>query len=231
MKGIYKIKYISLLGLFVYLLTSCEREVVDFGNDRMLSGTLKDQSVNIVPGTVTKEDLSVFLLGEGETQPTILRVDGEGVYQNTKLFSQVYKAWIKGPVFMVNPSDTIYLDFTKNMSLAQDWIVTPYLSLAKPEITSGPTATSVNVSYSITGNEGKTAAKRELYCSTSPYPDTSRGSGNGYTTIKKSLSTNSGDFSVTGLKPGTKYYLRIGASANGKTWNYSGQIIFTTPAQ
>ena len=232
MKEIYKTIKICLLSLFaVFLMTSCSEEITDFGNDRAFSGVIKDQLGNAVHGTITKDELSVFILGEDETQATVLRVNGDGIYQNTKLFPKIYKAWLKGPVFLDNPSDTITLDFTRNQSLVQDWAVTPYLSIATPEITSGPTATSAGFNYSFTGNNGKTASKREIYCSTSPFPDTSRGSGYGYQTVKKSLTGDSGVTSVTGLTPNTKYYVRIGGSADGTAFNYSDQVIFTTPAQ
>src|SRR5690554_919045 len=93
----YKIPALILFSLLLQTLTGCERVFTDFGNDRTLTGTVMDQSGNPVPGNISNNDLSVHLLGKGETQPTVIRVNEYGIYQNTKLFTQVYKVWVEGP--------------------------------------------------------------------------------------------------------------------------------------
>lgn len=231
MKNIIKKNNFTLSSIFLSLLiiSGCEKgRIIDFDNDRILSGTVKDEEGNIVPGDIASENLAVYVLGETETKPTIIRVKYDGTYENTRLFYQKYKVWLSGPAFPIEPVDTVVVDFTNNKSFLLDWKVVPYLTIDLPVISGDITATSVNISYNIKGNNGKTADVRELYCSTSPYPNTSTGSGPGYSTKEVKMKNDNGVVAVPGLSPGTKYYLRIGARAAGAGFNFSDQITFTT---
>lgn len=223
-----KIKVCSFYLLVVLWATSCESgDVTDFGFDGSFSGTLKDENGNIVPGNITSSSLVVKALGEHDQVTTDMRVKGDGTYQNTKLYPQKYKIWVSGPVTL--ETDTLMIDFAKEKSVKQDLIVTPFVSIGAP-VAGSLTSTEVDVSYVMTPNDGKVVSKRELYCSTNPYPDGSTGSGPFLETVKVSLAANEGSTTVTGLKPGTKYFIRIGAQATGANgFNYSEQIIITTP--
>lgn len=222
-------KYKSFLWLIMaILIAGCDKNITEFGFDGSLTGTVKDPSGNIVAGDITSGVLVVHALAEGDQAPIDIRVKGDGTFQNTKLYPVKTKVWLTGPVFPEVP-DTMVIDFSGQKQQTLNLTVTPFLSIAKPQISGTATATSVTISYSITGNNGMESDKRELYCSTIPYPTKSTGSGGFYETIKKGLSSDAGEIVVDGLTSGTKYFLRIGASADGANMNYSEQIEFTTP--
>lgn len=210
-------------------LAACgDHNITDFGFDGSFSGTLKDESGNIVPGNISSGALVVRALGEGDAVSTDMRVKGDGTYQNTRLYPKVYKIWVIGPVTLV--TDTVIVDFAKQKHVNQDLLVSPFISIDKPALVGSPSSTSVDVSYQMVPSDGKVVSKRELYCSTNPFPDASTGSGAFYATKKVTLNANSGTASIAELAPQTKYYLRVGAQATGASgFNYSEQIEIETP--
>ncbi|MEX2232910.1 MAG: hypothetical protein WD824_12165 [Cyclobacteriaceae bacterium] len=228
MKILDKIKVLILCLIMFIGVTSCDDEtIVDFGFDGAISGTVKDQNDNVVAGSITNTNLVVKALGEGDQVSTDMRVKGDGTYQHTKLYPKEYKIWIAGPVSMT--TDTLLIDFSKEKVVQNDLIVVPFISISQPVVAGSPTASTVDISYDLTPNDGKVVSKRELYCSTNPFPDASTGSGPFYHSKNVSLGTNAGNASVTGLTSNTKYYIRIGAQATGASgFNYSEQIVITT---
>jgi hypothetical protein len=228
MKLLRKIKVLIFLSLVFLWITSCEREnIVDFGNGGAISGTVKDPDNNVVAGSITSATLVVRALGDGDQVTTDMRVNGDGTFQNTKLYPKEYKIWIAGPVSMT--TDTLVIDFSKEKVVTKDLIVSPFITVSPPVVVGSPSATTVDISYDITGNDGKVVSKRELYCSTNPFPDANTGSGPFYHSKKVSLGTDTGNIPVTGLTANTKYYIRIGAQATGASgFNYSEQIVITT---
>jgi hypothetical protein len=219
-----------LLGCLALLCAAAcgDHNVTEFGFDGSFAGTLRDEAGNIVPGNITSGALVVKALGEGDEVTTDMRVKGDGTYQNTKLYPKKYKIWVTGPVTPV--TDTAIVDFAKQKNVKQDLVVTPFISIGKPGVSGNPSSTSVDISFEMTANSGKVVSKRELYCSTNPFPDASTGSGAFYDTKKLGLNANEGTVSVSELAPQTKYYVRIGAQANGTSaFNYSEQIEIQTP--
>lgn len=229
MKILEKIKVAAVCVVAMLWLAACENgDVVDFGFDGSFSGTLKDESGNVVAGNITSNSLVIRALGEGDQVSTDMRVNGDGTYQNTKLYPKPYKIWVAGPVTMA--TDTLFADFSKEKRVIEDLVVIPYLRISLPGVVGAPTESGVDISFDITGNDGNVTSKRELYCSTNPYPDASTGSGPFYNTIKVSLPADNGTVNVTGLAPKTKYFIRVGAQAVGASgFNYSEQIVITTP--
>lgn len=227
MKIFNKISFLFFWCIVILSVLSCQKTITDFGNTCAISGSIKDEIGNIVPGDIASTGLLVKTLGEGDIVTTDIRVKGDGTFQNTKMYPKKYLIWVVGPVTTVG--DTIRLDFSVEKTVVQDIIVIPFITIKKPTVTVDPTATTVDISYEIIAASGKTVSKREVYCSTNPYPNTSTGSGPFYTSIKKTLSTNTGNTSITGLVSNTKYYIRIGAQATGTTgYNFSDQIEITT---
>lgn len=209
-------------------MTGCDENVVDFGFDGAISGTVQDESGSIVPGNITSNTLVVRAQGEGDEVSTDIRVKGDGTFQHTKLYPKTYKVWIEGPVTLV--TDTLMIDFAQDKNVTKDIVVVPFISIAQPAVVGSPTSASVDISYNMTANGGKTVGKREVYVSTVPYPSGSTGSGPFYDTKKVALPANAGQVSVTGLAAQTKYFVRIGAEASGANgFNYSEQITITTP--
>ena len=156
-----------------------------------------------------------------------MRVKGDGTYQNTKLYPKNYRIWVTGPITLVD--DTLRVDFTKNKEVSHDFVVTPFISLDMPVLVGSAASTTAVVSFAMTTNSGKTVSKRELYCSTNPYPNASTGNGPFFHSVKVNLTANSGSANITGLTANTTYFVRIGAQATGATgMNFSDQITFTT---
>lgn len=227
-KIIQSLKYLVVMLIITALLTSCNKEVTDFGFDGTLSGLITESSGSFVSGDPNTANLEVRILGEKDLSPLIIRVKTDGTYANTKLYPQSYKVWLSGPVI---PIDTVMVDLTGGKSVTKDFVVTPLISIDPPVLSGTPTSTEISVNYNITGNGSNTPNLREIICSTASWPNTSTGSGYAWSTKKVTVATNSGTATVTGLTPGTKYYIRISARASGQTlFNYSDQITVTTPA-
>lgn len=228
MKIMHKTASLSICLTILLLISGCDKVITDFGFDGVISGKVVDEAGNIVPGDITSTNLSVKALGEGDKVTMDMRVKGDGTYKNSKLYPKKYLVWVSGPVTPVG--DTLSVDFTTDKVVAHDFVVTPFITIDKPALSGTPAATTASVSYTMTANSGKTVSKRELYCSTNPYPNASTGSGPFFHTVKVNLTTNSGIAAITGLTAKTTYFLRIGAQATGATgMNYSDQITFTTP--
>jgi hypothetical protein len=225
MKNIKKLLSISLVAFCIAF--SCNEPITDFGYDGSISGTILDQSGNIVAGDITNSGFKVNALGENDHIPMELRVKGDGTFANNKLFPQSYTVWVEGPV--VAPGE-ITIDLTGGKSVVHDFVVTPFLSIAPPKLQGNPTSSEIKVSFSISENEGHSVGLGELYCSTVPYPNASIGSGTAYETKKVLLLANQDTATITGLSSNTKYFIRIGARADGQNvFNYSDQIEVTTP--
>ena len=212
--------------MFLQLLSGCTK-ALDYGNICTIAGTLRDASGNIVAGDVTTTNLMVRVLATGESVTTDLRVLGDGTFQNTKLYQKKYRVWVAGPVTMVG--DTLRPDLSVTGTFKQDIVVVPFITVSKPVVAVAATATTVSITFTVTPNGTKTVSKRQLYCSTNPYPNATTGSGAFYTTQVVTMTANSGTVAITGLVTNTKYYIRIGAQATGAAgFNYSEMLEITT---
>jgi len=233
MEMINKIKHVGSMILLLLFVAGCDEPITEFGFDGGISGTVKDGSGNIVPGDITTANFLVRVLAEGDKSTIDLRVKGDGMYTNSKLWPVMSKVWISGPIIPA-ATDTVSLDLTKGQVI-HDFVVTPVFTVATPEISGTPTATTASFTYSLTANStgtypAKTPSSREIYVSTIPYPNTSTGNGPYYRTVKVTLPANSGTVNVTGLVASTKYYVRVGVKSSTTQFNFSEQITFTTPA-
>lgn len=227
MKRFLKKSWLVGQCLLLLFMVNCQRDVTDFGFDGSISGLLKDQNGNLVSGDITSSTFVVNALGQGDVSRIEMRVNGDGSFQNTKLFPKSYKIWVSGPLTMQD--DTLRVDLSSNRTVMKDIVVVPYLDLKKPALVGTPTASSLTIAYEISGNQGKTPAVRELYVSTNPYATSSTGTGATYTTKKITLPDNKGSVTVPGLNSKTKYYVRLGALATGiKVYNFSDQFIVET---
>ncbi|MFH5834158.1 hypothetical protein [Halalkalibaculum sp. DA384] len=213
--------------LLILIMTSCEGRVTDFGYNASISGQVLDQSGNIVSGDITSASFSVQALGEQDELPMELRINGDGTYANTKLYPQSYTVWLEGPIIS---SQEITVDLSDGGDVTHDFTVTPFLTIPPPELNSSATSSEVSVSYSVRENEGHVAELIEVYVSTVAYPTHTTGSGTGWHTQTEEMNENEGTVTVSGLEPGTQYFIRIGARAeDANTRNFSDQITVTTP--
>ena len=221
-----KIITLILSSISLQAITGCQKEP-EFGNDRAFSGTMQDNAGNIVAGDITTTSFIVKALGAGDVVTTDMPIKGDGTFGNNKLYAKQYKIWVNGPV-TTTTKDTLLVDLAANKNVTHNFIVSPFIAIDKP--TSGNlTATTVDVSYNMAAQNGQSVSKRELYCSTYPFPNAIIGSGAFYTTVKVTLSADAATITVPGLTTKTKYYIRVGALATGSNgYNYSEQIEITT---
>jgi hypothetical protein len=223
MKTYKNIKLLLLVFLSAAML-QCESIETDFGFDGSIKGTVMDNNGTPLYGDLNSNNFVVKLLGEGDQTATDIRINGDGSYQNNRLFPKLSKAWIAGPIVF---SDTFSIDFGADNDHVMDFTVTPLIS---PEILSGTAnGTSINVDYSIVPNDNNTVSYSEIYCSTVKFPTASIGSKeNMYSTTTVSLPDLAGSVEITGLVAGTEYYIRIGSQASSHVvMNYSNQIEIT----
>lgn len=218
-------KYLALVIISLCLIR-CSSEDTEFGFDGTIKGQIADLSGDPLYGDINSNNLVVKLLGNGDKQAIEIRVNGEGKYQNLKMYPKMHKVWLEGPIVK---SDTLMVDFAANGNQTGDFKVTPLIS---PKVTSGtPTGTTISVAYAITPSTGVTVRKMEIYCSTVKFPTASTGTlANVYFTKVTPITTPTGTVAITGLTAATKYYIRIGAQAStSNLFNYSNQIELTTP--
>jgi hypothetical protein len=211
----------ALLFITTLLLMKCEFVETDFGYNGALKGTVKDNSGTPIYADINSNTLVVKLLGENDKQAIEIRVNGDGNYQNLKLFPKKHEVWLEGPIMSI---EKVIVDFTSNPDQILDFKVTPLIS---PKLNSATgSGTSINIDYALTSNSGNTIKKKEVYCSTVKFPTAATGSRtNVYFTKTVTLPSNSGTLKIDGLTAGVKYYIRIGAQDNNAAvMNYSNQI-------
>ena len=221
-----KHKFSKLLGVFLVLvlLTQCNKKDDFSSYSGAITGTIKDNNNIVLHGDLNSNNIIVRLLGEGDKSTTDIRVNGEGEYTNTRMFPKTYKAWLEGPIVT---SDTIVVDLSTGDQV-KDFVTVP---LIFPKVINCTVVgTSVSVDYSLLENAGNVIDKKEVYCSTVPYPTASTGSRtNVYFTKIVSLPVSAGSILIEALTPG-KYYIRIGAKAKSSVLlNYSNQFEVTIP--
>jgi hypothetical protein len=217
---------ILILAVISIAVTSCNYIEADFGFDAAIQGSIKDNSGNLLYGDINSNNVIVRMLGENDLEPIDIRLNGDGTFQNLRMYPKRHKAWVEGPIAH---SDTITVDFSSSLIQNVDFSVDP---LVLPKIINGSSSgTSIIVDYTVVPTGSNTVAKNEIYCSTVKYPTASIGSmTNVYTTKTVALPTLTGTATITGLTSGTKYYLRIGAQAgSSKLMNYSNQIEVPIP--
>jgi hypothetical protein len=228
MKVFKNVKIISVILITVVWMTGCNKDVTDFGFDGSFSGTLKDRAGKIVAGDITNNNLRVNVLSDGDLSPIIIRVKGDGTYQNTKIFPSKAKIWVSGPVTMT--TDTLRVDFNERRIIMHDFVVDPFISFVTPTVVGTPTETSITIGYEIIPGAGISPNLRQVFVSTSPFPNATTGSGPFFHTVSASMTTNSGTVTVSGLRTKTKYHIRVAARASVTTaLNFSEQIIVNTP--
>ncbi len=229
MKKINFIKVISVLLVSgILYFTGCNEPIYDFGYDGHLTGKIVDNNGNLVSGDIKTATFTIKALGERDVVSTDMRIKADGTYDNTKLYPQSYKVWLVGP-FIGGKTDTVVVDLTGGKSVVKDFTVTPLLTIPAPVLSGSPTSTEIKVDYNIIGNGGNTPNLREIYCSTVSWPTRTTGTGGTFTTQTVTATTNQGIATFSGLKPGTRYFIRIGARANGQSlFNHSDQLSVST---
>ncbi len=232
MEKVNLIKYFTIfLVTGLITLTGCNEPVYDFGFDGQLSGKIIDNNGDFVSGDIKVTTFAVHALGERDLAYMVMRINNDGTYVNTKLYPQSYKVMLIGP-FIGAATEEIIIDLTGGNIVVKDFQVTPLLTIPSPVVNGSPTSTEIKVDYSITGNGGNSPDLREIYCSTVSWPTRTTGTGTvggGYFTNTVTVAADQGTATISGLQPNTKYFIRIGARADGQSlFNHSDQISVTT---
>lgn len=228
-----KNRNVRIIGILLFsgimYFAGCNKPVEDFGFDGQLQGKIVDNEGNLVSGNTRVATFEVHALGEFDVTDMAMRIKADGTYANTKLYPQSYKVWLQGP-FIGGKTDTIVIDLTGGKSITHDFTVTPLLTIHTPVLNGSPSSTSISVNYNMVGNGGNIPNLREIYCSTVSWPTRDTGAGGTtYTTQTATVTDDQGTVTFNELKPGTRYFIRVGARATGQSqFNHSDQIVITT---
>jgi muramoyltetrapeptide carboxypeptidase LdcA involved in peptidoglycan recycling len=228
------IKYLVFSMVLILGLNQCQEPITEFGFDAVLKGTVSNQSGDLISGDITSGATDIRALGEEDDAPMIMRLKGDGTYQNTKLYPQTYSVWLTGP-FIESPTTEVDINLRTTKEVTHNFVVTPFVDCMTP-VLSGSPASTISVNYSISGNGGYIAGSVRVLCSTVNYPSVSTGSGPGYTTLTSEVTNEaqsadmSGTVEFTDLESSQRYFIRIAARANGASaYNYSDQIRVDIP--
>lgn len=212
--------FLMLISVF---MICCNKKDEFTSFNGAINGTVKDAGGIPLYGDLNSNNIIIRLLGENDKSTTDIRLNGVGDYQNLKMFPKKYKLWIEGPIVKF---DTLMADLIGQNVQVKNFTAIP---LILPKISKGSVSgTTINVDYSLTPNAGNIVDKKEIYCSSVPFPTAATGSRtNVYVTKTVALTTDAGSVPITSLTPG-KYYVRIGVKAKTAIlMNYSNQIELT----
>lgn len=223
-----KIKNIAIAALIVLSFESCDKDNYD-APDVVLSGRFLDAQNGELVGTSgnATPGARIRLFDVNYTQPMLLVPFSDGNYK-TKIFKGNYKIMVEGPFKMVD--DTIRVNVDKDTPV--DFKVIPNVRLKVTLVEVTETTAKVSVDYerlALTQNLNQIG----IIWSTYPYPNSTTAAPTGFkstfTPVATSV-TGTREFTLTGLTPKTRYYLRAnGLTANtGAYHNYSSQLIIET---
>jgi hypothetical protein len=223
---------LMLTVLCMCCFSGCELDNYDAPN-ATLTGRLLDSGTNEGMPTQTPNGARIriyeFYQGEWSAQPYDFWVKQDGSFENKAAFAGKYRITVEGAFAAFDPIETD-ISGTKTLDIP----VTPYLRLsvnATPGA-SGEVTLSTQVSRSANAPKIRTIT---FVCGKTPYVDKN-------TFVKKSdidvnsvsddeIVSKTYSATLTGLTPGTTYYVRAGAFANntGSHYNYSKVVEVKLP--
>ncbi|MGV3640804.1 MAG: hypothetical protein ACO1NZ_09815 [Adhaeribacter sp.] len=223
-------KVISTLCLsLVLLLSSCD--IDNFEDPQLtLSGRIVDSQTNKLVESGGINAGTVVRLYEGNsTQPLVYNTLPDGTFLNSRVFPGAYTYTAQGPFTPVN-TDPQSLRIDQDAELVIK--VVPHVRLPQPEVQVNGTTLTVKLKYEKVTQQK--LVQLALMWSKFPHPNISTSASG---TIKlenvetENLTTGERVYTITGLAPKTKYYLRTGARTTnpGNYYNYSSQLELQTP--
>jgi len=223
-------KALSTLCLsLALLLSSCD--IDNFEEPQLtLRGRIVDSQTNKLVESGGINAGTVVRLFEGNSpQPLVYNTFPDGTFHNSRVFPGGYTYTAQGPFTLVNPEpQSLRIDQDTEVEIK----VVPHMRLGLPEVQVNGTTLTVKLKY-----ENVTSQKLmqlALVWSRYPHPNisTSEDSETQLENVEaENLTTGERVYTITGLSPKTKYYLRGGArTANpGNYYNYSSQVEVQTP--
>lgn len=222
-------KIIGTLFLSLLLLGSCE--VDNFDKPAItLKGRIVDSQTNKLVESGGINAGTVVRLFEGNsTQPLVYNTLPDGTFINSKVFPGSYTYTAQGPFKLLSTApQPLRIDQDAELEIK----VVPHVRLGAPEVQLNGTTATVKVKYEKVTEQK--LVQMALVWGKFPHPNIST-SGSGAIKLEnveaENLTTGERVYTITGLAPKTKYYLRSGArTANpGNYYNYSSQVELQTP--
>lgn len=225
-----KMKVIIYFLVGTLLLTGCSidnyegptltlsGQIIDAGNNQLV------ESGGVNAGTIVK------LYENNSTQPLLYKTFPEGNFINRAVFPGNYTYTAEGP-FRLSSTNPLSVVITSNTEIQIR--VIPYLRLKASVVEVTGTTAKIKIEYEKVNNED-VLANLALIHSTFPNPNTF--SSVGGAVMMENVEANnltSGEkiYTISGLKQGTKYYIRAGGNVinPGNFYNYSSQLEIDVP--
>lgn len=194
-----------------------------------LSGKILDSQTNqsLENGGVNAGTVIKTLEGDSK-QPYLINSFPDGHFVNGNTFPGSYKIWAEGAFTMTE--DTLTLEMTKDTEI--EIKVIPYVRLKATFIDVSGSTAMVKIEYEKL-NSSLSLTQLGLSWSTFPNPNATVYPG-GSIILENASVLNSGSgekiYTITNLKPGTRYYIRGIAKTNnpGSYFNYSTPFTLQT---
>ncbi|MGV3502869.1 MAG: hypothetical protein ACO1O1_04130 [Adhaeribacter sp.] len=222
-------KVISALCLSLLLLGSCD--IDNFEEPKLtLQGRIVDSQTNKLVESGGINAGTVVRLFEGNsTQPLVYNTRPDGTFLNTRVFPGSYTYTAQGPFKLLSTEpQSLKIDQDAELEIK----VIPHVRLAQPEVQINGTTLTVKLKYEKVTEQK--LVQLALMWDRFPHPNISTSDNNEIrleNVEAENLTTGERVYTITGLKPKSKYYLRGGArTANpGNYYNYSSQVEVQTP--
>lgn len=213
----------------VLLLSSCD--IDNFEDPQLtLRGRIVDsQTDKLVESGGINAGTVVRLYEGNSTQPLVYNTLPDGTFFNSRVFPGAYTYTAQGPFKLVHADpQSLRIDQDAELEIK----VVPHVRLTQPEVQVNGTTLTVKLKYEKVTQQK--LMQLALMWSKFPHPNIST-SGPGTIRLEtvetENLTTGERVYTITGLAPKTKYYIRTGArTANpGNYYNYSSQVELQTP--
>ena len=215
-----------LFFLFTLLvLSSCEIDNYDEPN-LTVSGRIVDAQTNaLVESGGSNSGTIVKFYQNNSAQALLFKTMPDGTFTNSRVFAGNYRYVAEGPFQVITDTPSIVIKANTEIEIK----VTPNVRLIASVVSKSGTTAVIKVTYEKLA-VGQALKFLGVAWSTVTNPNKfAFGVDGGYienNVQSQDLSSGEQQFTITGLKPNTKYYVRASAQviAPGNYYNYSTQI-------